>query len=101
MRKNDRVLVTLDSNHSYQHVLAEMEIYSDMVSEDSYMVVMDGAQGLVWDIPAGKKEWKEDNPILAIERYLTVHSEWEEDSYYTRLGITSSPKGFLKRKKTI
>ena len=97
IKKNDKVLVTFDSNHSYQHVLSEMELYSELVSEDSYMVVMDGAQGLVWDIPDGKKEWKEDNPLLAIEDFLKCHPEWEEDPYYTRLGVTSVPKGFLKR----
>ena len=97
LKKDDKVLVTFDSNHSYKHVLSEMELYSELVSEDSYMVVMDGAQGLVWDIPDGKKEWKEDNPLLAIEEFLKCHPEWKEDPYYTRLGITSNPKGFLKR----
>jgi len=97
IKKDDKVFVTFDSNHSYQHVLSEMELYSKLVSDDSYMVVMDGSQGLVWDIPDGKKEWKEDNPLLAIEEFLKCHPEWKEDPYYTRLGVTSIPRGFLKR----
>lgn len=95
--KDDKVLVVLDSNHSYEHVLKEMELYSRMVSQDSYMVVMDGAQGLVWDIPNGKPEWKEDNPLEAINNFLSKHPEWEADSYYTRMHITSNPTGFLRR----
>ncbi|MCL4457665.1 MAG: cephalosporin hydroxylase family protein [Nitrospirae bacterium] len=96
--KDDKVLVVLDSNHSYDHVLKEMELYSKMVSQDSYMVVMDGAQGLVWDIPNGKPEWKEDNPLKAINNFLSKHPEWEADSYYTRMHITSNPTGFLRRR---
>lgn len=98
VRNFEKVLVVLDSNHSYKHVLKEMELYSKMVSQDSYMVVMDGAQGLVWDIPNGKPEWKEDNPLEAINNFLSKHLEWEADSYYTRMHVTSNPTGFLRRR---
>lgn len=94
----DRVLVTLDSNHSYEHVLKELELYAPFVSSDSYLVAMDGAQEWVWDIPAGKKEWKQDNPLSAINQFLKTNPEWESDPYYTRLMVTSNPSGFLHRK---
>lgn len=94
----DKVLVTLDSNHSYDHVLKELKLYAPFVSNDSYLVAMDGAQEWVWDIPAGKKEWKQDNPLRAIKDFLKSHPEWESDPYYTRLMITSSPLGFLRKK---
>ena len=97
INKDDKVLVAFDSNHSYQHVLSEMELYSKLVSEGSYMVVMDGAQGLVWDIPNGKSEWKNDNPLKTIEEFMEKYSGWEVDHFYNRFKITSNPKGFLKR----
>lgn len=95
-----RILVTLDSNHSYDHVLTEMEQYSPLVSKDSYLVVMDGAQELVWDIPDGKKQWQQDNPLRAIKDFLKNHPEWEIDPYYNRLLVTSNPCGFLRRVNT-
>ncbi len=100
IRKDDRVLVVLDSNHSYAHVLKEMEIYSGIVSSGSYLVAMDGAQGLVWDIPNGKPEWKDDNPLRAINDFIERHKEFEVDDYYSRMKVTSNPKGFLRRVAT-
>jgi len=95
---NDSVLVVLDSNHSKEHVLAEMEAYGKFISPGGYMVVTDGLQGMVHDIPWGKPEWKEDNPLAAIEVFLARHSEWEIDHYYERAGVTSNPSGYLRRR---
>ncbi len=97
INKDDRVLVVLDSNHSFKHVQQEIELYSPMVATDSYLVVMDGAQELVWNIPSGKKEWQHDNPYRAIREFLQNHPEWEVDPYYNRLHVTSNPDGFLRR----
>ncbi|KAG5180377.1 Rhamnosyl O-methyltransferase/Cephalosporin hydroxylase, partial [Tribonema minus] len=36
-----RVMVCLDSNHTHDHVLAELEAYAPMVSLDSYCIVFD------------------------------------------------------------
>lgn len=96
-REHESVLVVLDSNHSYDHVMREMSIYSEFVSPEGYMVVMDGAQGLVWDIPRGKAEWRHDNPLHAIEDFLKTHDDWESDHHYTRMHVTSNPRGYLKR----
>lgn len=98
IKKGEKVLVVLDSNHSYEHVKKELNLYYGIVSNDSYLVAMDGAQGLVWDIPSGKKEWKEDNPLRAINEFLNEHSDWEADPNFNRLPVTSNPNGYLKRK---
>ena len=99
IKPTDKVLVTLDSNHSYEHVTKELELYSPLVSADSYIVAMDGSQEWAWDLPAGKKEWKEDNPLRAIKDFLKKNPEWEVDPYYTRLMVTANPSGFLRRKE--
>lgn len=94
------VLVTLDSNHSYEHVLKEMELYGPMVTGESYMVAMDGAQGQVHDIPSGKEEWREDNPLRAIKTFLAANGDqWEIDNNFTRFGVTSNPSAHLRRKE--
>jgi cephalosporin hydroxylase len=92
------VLVMLDSNHSEAHVLAELEMYSALVTSGSYIVAHDGAQAWVWDIPNGKPEWKDDHPLGAIHKFLARNTEFSIDPHWTRWGITSSPDGFLKRR---
>jgi cephalosporin hydroxylase len=94
-----RVLVVLDSNHSAEHVFAELELYQSLVTAGSYVVVMDGAQADVWDIPRGKPEWRETHPLEAIERFLRAHPEFTEDPHYTRFHVTSCPHGFLRRRR--
>jgi cephalosporin hydroxylase len=93
------VMVVLDSNHSATHVLEEMELYAPLVTPGSYLVVMDGAQAHVWDTPRGKPEWRDDNPLAAIAGFLPLHPEFEEDPRYTRVEVTSSPRGFLRRRR--
>lgn len=97
----NKVLVVLDSDHSYDHVLSEMEIYSQFVSPGSYMVVMDGIQEKLSSTPIGKKGWEYDNPLMAIKEFLSKHDDWEVDPYYTRTYITCNPCGFLRRYEEI
>jgi cephalosporin hydroxylase len=91
------VLIFLDSNHSEAHVLQELELYSPLITPGSYIVAHDGAQAWVWDIPSGKSGWKDDHPLNAIYKFLESHPEFTIDPHWNRLGITSSPDGFLKR----
>lgn len=94
-----KVVVVLDSNHSREHVAREIALYKDLVSVDSYLVVMDGAQALVSDIPRGKPEWAEDNPLAAVRTFLAGTDEFERDATYERFGSTCVPEGFLRRCK--
>jgi cephalosporin hydroxylase len=96
-RGAESVLVILDSNHSAEHVAAEIRHYSPFVTEGSYLVVMDGAQALVSDIPRGNPRWKSDNPLIAIREFLATDDAFERDPRFERFGVTSSPSGFLKR----
>ena len=68
------------------------------MSAESYLVVMDGSAKYVTDIPRGQKKYENNHPIVAIEDFLKDNEEFEEDPYYTRFQITSSPRGFLKRR---
>ena len=91
------VVVFLDSNHTEAHVFRELELYGAMVTPGSYLVAHDGAQAWVSDIPRGKPEWKDDHPLTAIHRFVALHPEYTIDPHWTRLGITSSPDGWLKK----
>ena len=96
-----RILVCLDSNHTHEHVLAELEAYAPLTSVGSYCVVFDT---IVEDMPAEmfpNRPWGPgDNPKTAVWEYLKTHSEFEIDkSIQNKLLITVAPDGFLKRVK--
>ena len=94
----DKVLVALDSNHTYAHVLQELEKFSPLVTLGSYIVVFDGVMEMLTDAPSGKPEWASNNPAAAVRDFLAEHPEFEVDPYYNRLSVTYCPNGFLQRK---
>jgi len=97
--KFERVLVILDSNHTHEHVLAELEAYAPLTSVGSYCIVFDTA---IEDVPADffpDRPWGPgDNPKTAVWEYLKTHNEFEVDkNIQNKLLITVAPDGFLKR----
>ena len=98
-RGYQRILICLDSNHTHDHVLAELEAYAPLSSVGSYCVVMDT---LVEDMPKEMfpdRPWGPgDNPKTAVWEYLKNHPEFEIDkSIQHKLLITVAPDGYLKR----
>ncbi|MBY0574029.1 MAG: cephalosporin hydroxylase family protein [Undibacterium sp.] len=94
-----KIMVFLDSNHTHEHVLAELHAYANLVSKDSYCVVFDT---FVEDVPEDVFEdrpWSPGNsPKTAVHTYLQAHSEFVIDqSMHHKLQITVAPDGFLKR----
>lgn len=95
-----RILVCLDSNHTHEHVLAELEAYAPLTSVGSYCVVFDT---VIEDVPADlfpDRPWGPgNNPKTAVWEYLKTHSEFEIDkSIQHKLLITVAPDGYLKRR---
>jgi cephalosporin hydroxylase len=94
-----KILVCLDSNHTHDHVLGELEAYASLTSVDSYCVVFDT---VIEDMPADlyqDRPWSPgNNPKTAVWEYLKTHSEFEIDrSIQAKLAITVAPDGYLKR----
>lgn len=94
-----RVLVCLDSNHTHDHVLGELDAYAPLVSPGSYCVVFDT---IVEDMPADMfqdRPWGPgNNPKTAVWEWIKSHPEFEIDkSIQDKLQITVAPDGFLKR----
>jgi hypothetical protein len=96
-----RVLVSMDSNHTHDHVLAELQAYAPLTSKDSYCVVFDTVvedmpKELSFDRPWGPG----NNPKTAVWEYLKTHPEFEIDkSIQNKLLISVAPDGYLKRVK--
>jgi cephalosporin hydroxylase len=95
----ERILVCLDSNHTHEHVLAELEAYAQLTSVGSYCVVFDT---VVEDMPKemfSDRPWGPgNNPKTAVREYLKSHPEFEIDkSIQHKLLITVAPDGYLRR----
>jgi cephalosporin hydroxylase len=96
-----RVLVCLDSNHTHDHVLAELEAYAPLTSVDSYCIVFDT---IIEDMPKSffhDRAWSPGNsPKTAVWEYLKNHTDFEIDkSIENKILITVAPDGYIKRKK--
>jgi cephalosporin hydroxylase len=93
------VLVLLDSNHTHDHVLAELEAYANLVTVGSYCVVFDTAIEDMPDDAFDDRPWgKGNNAKTAVWDFLKHHPEFEIDkSIQHKLLITVAPDGYLKR----
>ncbi|WP_233841084.1 cephalosporin hydroxylase family protein [Dyella sp. 2HG41-7] len=108
---HQRVLVILDSNHTHEHVLAELEAYAPLVSPNSYCVVFDTVVEDLPDTMYPDRPWgKGNNPKTAVWEYLRrlkqeghhaadgARLDFELDSTLeSKLLITVAPDGFLRR----
>lgn len=95
-----RVLVCLDSNHTHEHVLAELEAYAPLVTPGSYCVVFDT---LIDDMPAeffNTSKWGiGDNPKTAVRQFLADNDHFEiDEDIEAKLLITVAPGGYLRRR---
>jgi cephalosporin hydroxylase len=94
-----RILVILDSNHTHDHVLAELEAYAPLVSRDSYCIVFDT---VVEDLPNAMypdRPWgKGNNPKTAVHEFLSARKDFAiDEAIEAKLQITVAPDGYLKR----
>jgi cephalosporin hydroxylase len=99
LAKGKRVLVSLDSNHTHDHVLAELQAYAPLVSPGSYCVVFDTVvEDTPDDLQAGRPWGKGNSPKSAVREYLTSHPEFQVDVRMdNKLLISVAPEGYLKR----
>jgi len=93
------VLVCLDSNHTHQHVLEELNLYAPMTSIGSYCVVFDTLIEQMPDDTYSDRPWGRGNsPLSAINEFRIENTDFEIDrSIDGRLLISVAPGGFLKR----
>lgn len=87
------VLVILDSDHSYEHVIKELRIYGKLVTLGSYMVVEDSN---INGHPAHPDFGP--GPMEAIERFLGEQDGFEVDESREKFFMTFNPRGYLRKK---
>jgi cephalosporin hydroxylase len=104
IRPEEKVLVILDSNHTYDHVRDELLAYADMVSPGSYIVATDGIMFDLADVPRGHPDWATDNPTRAAAdfaardaRFELKQPGWEFNESALADNITHWPGAWLRR----
>jgi cephalosporin hydroxylase len=99
--KCQRVMVILDSNHTHEHVLGELNLFAPLVSVGSYCVVFDTVIEDLDGVEFVDRPWgKGDNPKTAVAEFLKTNSDFEVDrAIDEKLLISAAPGGYLKRVK--
>lgn len=97
-RKN-KVMVFLDSSHTHDHVLKELQLYSPMVSVGSYLVVFDTILEILPEAAYLNRPWgKGNNPQTAVNEFLNNNKNFMIDrDIENKLLITANRGGYLKR----
>lgn len=100
-KSGKRILVCLDSNHTHEHVLAELKAYASLVSTGSYCCVFDT---IIEDMPEGNfpdRPWdKGNNPKTAVWEFLKERDDFQiNKEIENKILITVAPDGYLKRIK--
>jgi len=90
-RQGRRWMVILDSDHSKQHVLKELELYASLVTPGNYLIVEDTC------ISESIFPEKLPGPAEALAEWLPKHPEFEVDRSREKFGVTWNPGGYLRR----
>jgi cephalosporin hydroxylase len=102
--EGSRVMVLLDSNHTKEHVLAELKAYGPFVSPGCYLGVADGVMRDLDDVPGGRDDWGSNNPLTATAEFAATHAEFVRESPPRPFhegaiddAVTYWPGGWLRR----
>jgi len=106
IKPNEKCLMVLDSKHTYDHVLSELELYSGIIAVGSYIIVQDGWKEWLVGAPRTEPDWGWNNPKKAVETFIGTHNNFivEEPEFAFNEGqvterVTACPKAFLRKIK--
>jgi cephalosporin hydroxylase len=80
IRPAERVCVFLDSDHSAEHVVAELDLFGPLVSPGCYLIVADSICPDLAQTPRGERTWSWDHPGKAVDEFLTRHPEFSHET---------------------
>ena len=94
----DRVMVVLDSNHTCEHVLAELNLWAKLVTQGCYLVVADTMLHFATQEVSGSTAWTSgDDPLTALNQYIKSTNKFiADDEINGKLVLSSSFKGYMR-----
>ncbi|MCF6176089.1 MAG: cephalosporin hydroxylase family protein [Victivallaceae bacterium] len=92
------VLVILDSHHTHEHVIQELNLYSPLVGEGQYIVCGDTIVDFIPEQEHRDRPWGPgNNPMTALQQFLSENDRFEVDKEIeNKLLFTCNPSGFIK-----
>ena len=93
-------ILVLDSNHTHEHVLRELEILSNLVSIGGYIVLPDT---VIEDFPIGyyseTRPWDVgNNPKTALLEFMGKNDKFKIDNHFSvKAAISESPSGYIRK----
>lgn len=101
-KKFKKFLIHLDSNHTHEHVLKELNIYSKFLSKGDYLIVGDTIIDYIPKQQHRIREWKKGNsPKSALDKFLKNKKNqnyFEVDKFISyKQMLTNNPFGYLKK----
>ena len=99
IKKNDNVLLLLDSNHSEQHVFEELNLYTPFLKKGNYVVVFDT---VIEEMPKNyykNRNWNVgNNPLTALKKFLKTNKNFRtDDTIHEKILITNNRFGYIKK----
>ena len=100
-KKFNKTLVILDSMHSHDHVLRELQIYSNFINKGSYIIVQDSFVEYFPKNHFKDRPWnKGNNPMTAIKCFLKENNKFQIDrDIEKKICITENPSGYIFKVK--
>ena len=97
-KNKKKIMVFLDSNHSEEHVLMELEKFSEFVKKGSYLIVFDTMMEDMAKHHFHNRSWGHgNNPRTAVWKFLKNNKRFKIDkTIQEKLLVTSCPDGYLK-----
>jgi len=91
-------LVVLDSNHTHEHVLRELELYSPLVRKGGWLIVFDTVvEVMPGDFYPDRPWGLGDNPMTAVDAFLKANDRFViDEAMDARLSVSMAPRGFLR-----
>lgn len=98
LKPSDKVMVILDSNHTHDHVLKELMLYSPFVTTGCYLIVLDTCVEDLPDNLFNNRPWgKGNNPKTAAQEFMKTTDRFEiDENMHNKLVLTAARDGYLK-----
>ena len=100
LKKFKNFYIHLDSNHTHEHVLKELKIYSKFLKKNNYIVADDTIVNEIPNQTYRPRPWSNKrNPMTAVKEFLKKNKKFKIDSdIYEKIYFSASPDGFLIKK---
>lgn len=94
IQSTDKVMVVLDSNHTEEHVLSELAMYANLVSEGAYLLVLDTVIEFL-EKDADRPWGPGQSPWTAVQKFMHGRSDFVNDrSLENKMAFSVAPNGY-------